>query len=80
MTERYHRMQETAFQIIMGALVAALLAVCGFIAKTTVDVNNGLAVNNEKLQININDTKENQEQIYKIRWEFAQWQRDQELR
>lgn len=85
MTERFQSMKDTTFQIIMGALVTALLGVSGFIALTAVTLSQNVAVLSERVETantrlvsTINETKENQEQIYKLRWELAQWKKEEQ--
>lgn len=85
MTERFQRMKDTVFQFVIGALITALLGVCGFIAMTTVTLSSQMAVTNERLDTTnarltatIDETKENQTQIYKMRWELAQWKKEEQ--
>lgn len=85
MTERLQRMKDTAFQAIIGALITAILGVCGFIAMTAVTLTKNVAVLTERVETTnyrlvstITETKENQEQIYKLRWELAQWKKEEQ--
>lgn len=85
MTERLQRMKDTVFQYVIGGLITSLLAVCGFIAMTAVTLTQNVAVlaervetANYRLNLNTAETKENQEQIYKLRWEIAQWKKEEQ--
>lgn len=92
MTERFQRMKDTAFQAFIGAVVTGILGVSGYIAINTVQMKEQLAVTNIKLNMtmgqmettnvrlekSIDETKENQDQIYKIRWELAEWKKERQ--
>jgi len=92
MTERFQRMKDTLFQGLVGAIITAILGVCTYIAFTAVSLTQTVAIlservsfltekveiTNQGLKVAAQETRESQEQIYKFRWELAQWKKEEQ--